>query len=265
MSLGGLATTSDTITIDLPAGSTATQIAGGVISGASTALTKQGAGTLILSNANTYAGVTTISAGVIQAQNNAALGTTVGNTVVASGAALEIIGGLTIAEPLSIAGTGISSGGAVRNVSGNNSLAGGVTMTAASRINSDADALTISTGGISGATLGVTVGGAGNTMISSVIGTTSGTLTKDGSGTLTLSGANTYTGTTTVNAGTLQLAGGSAIADTSAVVLANVAGAVLDLNGTNETIGTLSGGGATGGNVTLGNDRDTVGGRGYRG
>ena len=49
-----------------------------------------------------------------------------------------------------------------------------------------------------------------------------------------------------------RLSGGPAIANASAVTLANVAGATLDLNGTNETIGSLAGGGAAGGNVTLG-------------
>ena len=84
-------------------------------------------------------------------------------------------------------------------------------------------------------------------------------LTKAGAGLLTLSGANTHTGTTTINAGTLRLAGGAAIADTGAVTLANATGATLDLNGTNETIGSLAGGGATGGNVVLGAGRLTVG------
>ena len=63
---------------------------------------------------------------------------------------------------------------------------------------------------------------------------------------------------TTINAGTLQLAGGAAIADGGAVVLANTAGAFLDLTA-NETIGSLAGGGVLGGNVTLNANTLTTG------
>jgi fibronectin-binding autotransporter adhesin len=45
-----------------------------------------------------------------------------------------------------------------------------------------------------------------------------GGLTKEGTGTLTLSGANTYSGTTTVSAGTLQISGGGSLSTSSAVV-----------------------------------------------
>ena len=97
---------------------------------------------------------------------------------------------------------------ALRNLNNSNTWSGAITLGSASRINSDAGNL-ILTGGITGATQNLTVGGAGSTTINSVIGTTSGTLTKDGAGTLTLSGAtsNTYSGLTTVSAGELDLKG----------------------------------------------------------
>jgi autotransporter-associated beta strand protein len=86
-------------------------------------------------------------------------------------------------------------------------------------------------------------------------------ITKSGIGIETLSGTNTYSGTTTINAGTLTASGGSAIGDSSAVVLANTAGVTFNIT-SNETIGSLAGGGTTGGNVTLNTNTLTVGGDG---
>ncbi len=104
----------------------------------------------------------------------------------------------------------------------------------------------------------LTVSGTGDTEVSgNILG--SGGLTKSGTGTLTLSGTNnTYTGTTTINAGTLVLAHAESIHAEGAVVLANVAGAELDISA-NTTIGSLAGGGTTGGDVVLGNYTLTVG------
>ena len=64
-------------------------------------------------------------------------------------------------------------------------------------------------GTITGATFGLTLTGSGNGSIASIIGTTTGSLTKSGTGTWTLTGANTFTGATTVSGGTLSLANGS--------------------------------------------------------
>lgn len=75
-------------------------------------------------------------------------------------------------------------------------------------------------------------------------------ITKNGTGIVTLGNVNTYSGTTTINAGTLQVVGGSAIADAGLVSLANASGAILRVVGS-ETIGALSGGGASGGTVSI--------------
>lgn len=99
-----------------------------------------------------------------------------------------------------------------------------------------------------------------------VVGSLGGSIAKIGSGTLTLSGSNTYTGATVVNGGTLK-AGAASVANisgafgmNSAVTLANTAGVALDIAGFNTQIGSLTGGGAAGGNVTLGAATLTVGG-----
>ncbi len=99
------------------------------ILGGSVGLNKTTAGTVTLSGANTYTGATAISAGVLNIQNASALGTIAGATTVSSGAALQIQGVITtLAEGLTLNGTGISNDGALRNISGNNTYAGAITL-----------------------------------------------------------------------------------------------------------------------------------------
>lgn len=230
-----------------------------VISGTG-ALIQAGSGNLILSGANSYTGATTINAGVLRASNNTSLGTTAGGATVASGAALELSGGIAIgAEALGLSGTGIASGGALRNTAGDNTYQGAITLNAATRINSDSGNLNLS-GGIGGAGQNLTVGGSGNTTISSAIATSTGTLIKDGTGTLTLSAASTYTGTTTINNGTVRATAANALGGTGDIVVNNggsllvttenalndaagitLAGGTLSLNGSfSESIGALT-------------------------
>jgi autotransporter-associated beta strand protein len=249
--------------------------ASGIISGTG-GLTKTGAGTLTLFGANSYTGATTVSAGVLNIQNAISLGTTAGGTTVTSGAALQLQGGITVGnEALTLDGTGLSSTGALRNISGNNSWAGAITINSTTRINSDSGTLTLdvaSGNAISGTNDSLQFGGAGNVTINDAIATGSGTLTKDGTGTLTLSAANTYTGTTTVSAGilnirnatslgtvaggttvsngaTLQLQGGITVASEALNIrgtgAAGQTGALVNISGTNNYGGLLTLAGAT--------------------
>lgn len=118
------------------------------LAGAATSLTKAGTGTLLLPGLNTYSGVTTISAGTLTAANAASLGATSGHTIVSSGATLRIQGGLTIAEPLNITGSGIDGAGAIKSA-GNNTLTGAVTSSGGRLQTEGLDTLTL-TGGITG-------------------------------------------------------------------------------------------------------------------
>jgi len=185
-----------------------TTFSGVILNGSGTvALTKTGTGTLTLSGANTYGGTTTVSAGVLDVQNNTALGATAGATTVAGGAALQLDGsGLVVAEPVTLNGTGIAGGGALRQLANTNTWSGTITLGSAARVNADAGTLTVS-GGITNGGFPLTVGGAGNTTISTTAISGTGGLTKDGTGTVTLSASNTYTGTTTVSAGSLLVNG----------------------------------------------------------
>ena len=79
-------------------------------------------------------------------------------------------------------------------------------------------------------------------------------ITKTGSDTLRLSGANTYTGATNINAGTLKAGAANSFSGSSAHSVA--AGAVIDLDNLNQTVGSLAGAGT----VTLGSGALTTGG-----
>ena len=188
---------------------------GGVISGAG-GINVYGPGIVILPQANTYTGATTVLSGVLNIQNATALGTTAAGTSVTSGAALQLQGGITVgAEALTLNGTGVSNDGALRNISGNDTYGGAITLGSATRINSDSGTLTLSSGtAIGGGGLNLTFGGAGNITVSSAIGTAAGGVTKDGAGTLFLNATNTFTGGVILNAGTLEIAGGSGLGAT---------------------------------------------------
>ena len=81
---------------------------------------------------------------------------------------------------------------------------------------------------------GVIANGLGGTVVTN--------LAKAGNGTWMLSGANTYTGTTTVNAGTLKLGAANVLPNTAVTIGATGAAttSTLDLNGFSETIGSLT-------------------------
>ena len=232
-----------------------------------------GAGGILLQGANTYSGVTNIGAGATLVYNNVnALGATgAGNgTIIANGGELDInslaVG--TSAENITLNGTGIGSSGAMRVV-GSLNLSGAINLGSNSLIvNTNTSYISNVSGTIDLAGHILTENQAASPNISGIISSSTGVggLTNSGTGTLTLSGANTYTGATTVNAGTLQAGiasvGGTngAFGNNSAVTLANVANTTLALNGFNTQIGSLTGGGTTGGNVTLGAATLTVGG-----
>lgn len=100
-------------------------------------------------------------------------------------------------------------------------------------------------------TLGVrtlVVGDATNTTYDGVI-TGTGAVTKQGAGTWTLNAIQAYTGTTTINAGTIKM-GAANVMPTTDISFADVASATLDLNGFNETMQSVYGGGSTGGTIT---------------
>lgn len=177
------------------------------------AIVKNGTGAVWLAANNSYSGNTTVNAGVLRLLADNALGATSGSTSVVSGASLEFQGGITVAEAISVAGAGVSSAGAIRNISGTNTISTGVTLTGASLISSDAGVLVldVASGEAIHGTQHLRVGGAGGVEIADAIGIGAASLIKEGTGTLRLSGSSSYSGDTTVSAGQLRIANGNAL------------------------------------------------------
>jgi autotransporter-associated beta strand protein len=316
---------SDTLSINLVIGSAAsvtvsnsgaTLILDGVLLGSGNGLQKEGAGTLRLGGAssNTYTGETLVNAGTLE------LGKTGGATAIAGTGPLTIGDGTgtdtvqllasnqladTVVVTVNNSGvldlngfsdaidtlalqSGTSAGALVSTGVGTLTLGGDVTVTVSG---TGATRATISGNlDLGGATRTLTVADGTDTVDLEVAAAISGSggVTKAGAGTLRFSGgANTYTGTTTVNAGllelfksdgvtavpgalvigdgtgtdTVRLLSNNQIANGASVTVNN--NGVLDLNGKSDTVGgvlTLHSGTASAAQVTTGVGTLTLGG-----
>ena len=201
-------------------------------------INKEGNGTLILSGANTFGGILKINVGVVNARNSRSLGTILGGTEVVGGAALELQGNIDISyEALALSGWGVdNTDGSLRNVSGTNTYRGLITLSSAGGtvIKSDSGTLTI-TGGIA-ANNPLIFDGSGNIVFSTAPITSSGTITKNGAGTVTLNFPNSHTGAWTINAGTVLYGTDNALLSNSITVT----GGTLDIATYSDMVGTVT-------------------------
>ncbi|EHX6968815.1 fibronectin-binding autotransporter adhesin ShdA, partial [Salmonella enterica subsp. enterica serovar Enteritidis] len=211
-------------------------------------LTKQGDGTLILSNTGNDYGDTEIDGGILAAKDAAALGT--GDVTIAESATLALSQG-TLDNNVTGGGQIVKSGNDELIVTGANNYSGGTTISGGTLTADHADSLgsgDIDNSGV----LQVGEGELENTLFGS------GSLVKTGTGELTLSGDNTYSGGTTISDGTLTADHADSLG-TGAVANSGV----LQV-GEGELENTLSGSGSlvkTGtGKLTLGGDNSYSGG-----
>ncbi|EAT1636807.1 fibronectin-binding autotransporter adhesin ShdA [Salmonella enterica subsp. enterica] len=156
-------------------------------------LTKQGDGTLILSNTGNDYGDTVIDGGILAAKDAASLGT--GDVTIAESATLALSQG-TLDNNVTGEGQIVKSGSDELIVTGDNNYSGGTTISGGTLTVDHADSLGTGTIANSGV-LQVGEGELENTLSGS------GSLVKTGTGELTLSGDNTYSGGTTIAGGTL--------------------------------------------------------------
>jgi autotransporter-associated beta strand protein len=230
-------------------------------------LTKVQANSIALGGANTYKGLTTVSAGSLILRNAKALGTTDAGTTVASGARVEL-DNLTVAgEAITVNGNGTNFYGALQGRSGTSVWTGNVTIGAAAdtRIGAAAgaslevsgviddgvndyrimyrvadSAATVIISGNNTYTGGTSIVGTGPVVASSLNKVVGGSLTSNFGAPVTEANGMIIIGTTTV-AGTLRYIGSGETTDRTVQIGANNAttpaaadtgGATIENNGT---------------------------------
>jgi outer membrane autotransporter protein len=249
------------------AGTGMTAIIASVLQG-STQLVKEDLGTLVLSEANTYSGGTAIDGGTVQVAADSNLGAATGplsfnggtlattasftsgraTTLDSGGGTFDVAPSTTLTMNGAIDGTGAlgKSNAGTLVLAADNTYTGGTTISAGT--------LQLGTGGTTGSILG-DVADSGtlafdrsDTVSFAGVISGSGNLAQIGPGTTTLTGANSYSGATNVDAGSLQAGASNTFSPNSAVTVAG--GGTLDLNGFGQTVSGVTNAGL----VSLGTD-----------
>ena len=302
-------TTAGNFDLDITdAGSTLT-LSGDISGSGAAGITKLSAGTAVLSGTNAYTGVTTISAGTLQLGSGGTTGALTGTGTITNDAALIVNRSNAFTQATDLNGQAIDGTGSVTQAgAGTTTLSATNTYTGTTTIDSGTlqagstqafgvnSATTVTStllldgnsntlGSMDGAgsvvndndsataaTLTVGGGGATGTFSGSISDGSGGgalSLSKTGAGAQTLSGANTYTGGTSLGAGTLNINSTTAIGATASALtisgsptIDNTSGGAITLANNNPiTLGsdlTFAGSNALNfgaGNVTLSADR----------
>ena len=260
----------NTLTINLANGA---DMIGSVIKGTAGLTISGSGGILVLTGANTYSGGTTISAAGTTLQ--VGLGGTTGSlgsgNVTINGAGTGYLGfdrsdAITVANAISGTGNLTQQGTGTLTLTGNNTYSGATTLEAGILNVGSSGALGSSgvldfTGGTlqygaanqtdysarfysaPGLAYKIDTNGQAVTFASALTGSGS-TLTKLGTGTLTLTGANTYSGGTTISGGTLQIGNGGPTGSLGSGNVTNNAALAFNLSSATTAANAISGTGS---------------------
>ena len=253
------------------AGTTVNQTGGEMAGTATTPLYALSGGTMSgTANATSYAQTGGDTSGTVNGGDYALSGGVLSGTGAANVATFNLTGAGAVEAGATIAATtSVTQNGAASVMAGtvtatplyslvDGTMSGGVTAdTFAQSGGTMSGNATVATYAMTGGTLSGTA--TASTLFDMQAGTVSGVLAgaaplvKSGAGTVTLSGVNTYTGSTTVEAGTLALAGAGTLGAATNSVTVN--GGELALGGTTQTqaAATLSGGTISGGTLSVAN------------
>ncbi len=205
---------------------------GGVSAGAGS-ITKSGSQTVVLSNANSYTGATTINAGTLSVGILAPGGSPSGIGASTAAASNLVFGGGTLQYTGTTASTDrqftLTAAGGTIDASGSS---GALTL-------SSTAAVTLSGSGTPTFTLTGT--NAGNNTFAGTLGDSGGatTLQKTGSGKWILTGSQSFSGPTNVAGGTLAFSGGNNLLPT-ANTLSFTGSGTIDIGSTTQTVAALT-------------------------
>ncbi|MFT9386233.1 autotransporter-associated beta strand repeat-containing protein [Acetobacter sp.] len=197
-------------------------------------LNKTGAGTLLLTADNTYAGATTIAQGVLQLGNGGTTGSIAASSAIHDNGSLIVDHSNMVALSQVIDGTGSLT----QNGTGTLLLSADNTYTGATTIAQGG--LQLGNGGTTGSIAassaihnnGSLIVDHSNMLVLSQAIDGTGSLTQNGTGTLVLSADNTYTGATTIAQGTLQLGNGSTTGSIASTAIHDNGSLVVDRSDT---------------------------------
>lgn len=177
-------------------------------------------GVLTLTKTNSFSGATSISSGGILITNAKALGNTSGITI--TGGGLQLSGGIIVNYPLTMLGTGVSTTGALRSISGINKYIGAIALTGNTTLYVDADTLYLNpTNPISSTnnpTLTISGSSPGVMNFLNAFNLGTGALIKSGNSNSILSNSNTYSGGTSISGGALNIQNQNALGSSSNAV-----------------------------------------------
>jgi fibronectin-binding autotransporter adhesin len=262
------------------------------ITGTGGVIVQDSGSTITLTGNNTYSGLTNIDQATLKAGSPTALGNgTTAFSINSNGGTLNLNGNnisvgsitggsSTYASDIILGSNTLTIGGipGTTSFAGVISGTGGLTLTGPAtettyftNIDTYSGPTVIGTGAILGLGFSSTPGNIPNTsgisgsgtllfyepsatpVSAPITGSLSVIQSSAGAGVVTLSGTNTYTGTTTINSGTLEAGSTSAFGNASPVTISGTG--ELNLNGFNNTIGPLAG---SGGTIVLGGATLTI-------
>jgi autotransporter-associated beta strand protein len=189
---------------------------GGMSGGTGASLVKVGGGTLILSGANTYTGLTAVLGGTLQLGDGGTSGSILGSVFNATTLAINRSDTYTFGGAIVGGGAFVQMGPGTTVFTGNSFYTGGTTIAAGT--------LQLGNGGASGSIVGNVVDNGifavnrSDTYTFGGVISGTGAFQQSGTGTTILTADSSYGGGTTINAGTLQLGDGV----TSGSIVGNV-------------------------------------------